>query len=92
MKFCAQPKFHAVIYTFPFAYRRTTVDPLYRLEHQQADRRKAASKKTVLTRLTELSDVHGKDDYSANSRLREGMRKRKRMDREREEEAKVWSP
>lgn len=65
------------------------VDPLYRLEHEQADKRRAASRKTVLTQLTELSDVHGRDDYSANARLRQGMRSRKRKDRKREDEAKV---
>lgn len=66
-----------------------SVDPLYRLEHQQDDKRRAASKKTALTRLTELSDTHGKDDYSANARLRKVMRERKKVDREREKETKV---
>lgn len=65
------------------------VDPLYRLEHEQADKRRAASRKTVLTRLTELSDAHGRDDYSANAALRQAMRSRKKKDQEREEEAKV---
>lgn len=65
------------------------VDPLYRLEHKQTDERRAASKNTALTRLTELSDAHSRDDYSANARLREGMRKRKKSDRQRDEEAKV---
>lgn len=67
----------------------TTVDPLYRLEHEQADKRRASSRKTVLTRLTELVDSHAQDDYSANARLRQTMRSRKKKDREREEEAKV---
>lgn len=65
------------------------VDPLYRLEHEQTDKRRAASRKTVLTRLTELADAHGQDDYSSNARLRQGMRKRKRKEREREDEATV---
>ncbi|CAN0411965.1 unnamed protein product, partial [Hapterophycus canaliculatus] len=65
------------------------VDPLYRLEHEQADKRRAASRKTVLTRLTELADSHASDDYSSNARLRQGMRARKRKEKEREEEATV---
>lgn len=69
----------------------STVDPLYRLEHDQADKRRAASRKTVLTQLTELADAHGQDDYSSNARLRKGMRSRKKKDRERIEEAKVSS-
>lgn len=68
------------------------VDPLYRLEHEQTDKRRAASRKTVLTQLTELADAHGQDDYSSNARLRQGMRKRKRKEREREEEATVSRP
>lgn len=65
------------------------MDPLYRLEHEQSDKRRAASRKTALTRLTELADAHGEDDYSSNARLRQGMRARKEKEREREEEAKV---
>lgn len=65
------------------------VDPLYRLEHEQADKRRAASRKTALTRLTELSDLHGRDDYSANAALRQGMRSRKKKDKERDDEARV---
>lgn len=68
------------------------VDPLYRLEHEQTDKRRAASRKTVLTQLTELADAHGQDDYSSNARLRQGMRVRKRKEREREEEATVSRP
>lgn len=66
-----------------------SVDPLYRLEHEQTDKRRAASRKTVLTRLTELADAHGEDDYSSNARLRQEMRARKKKEREREEEATV---
>lgn len=69
-----------------------SVDPLYRLEHEQTDKRRAASRKTVLTQLTELADAHGQDDYSSNARLRQGMRKRKKQEREREEEAMVRRP
>lgn len=65
------------------------VDPLYRLEHEQRDKRRAASRKTVLTRLTELADAHAQDDYSSNARLRQTMRARKKKEREREEEATV---
>ncbi|CAM9644527.1 unnamed protein product [Ectocarpus fasciculatus] len=65
------------------------VDPLYRLEHEQRDKRRAASRKTVLTRLTELADAHAQDDYSSNARLRQTMRARKKKEREREEEAKA---
>lgn len=65
------------------------VDPLYRLEHEQADKRRAASRKTALTRLTELSDLHGRDDYSANAALRQGMRSRKKKDKERDDEARA---
>ncbi|CAM9356082.1 unnamed protein product [Laminaria digitata] len=66
---------------------KLAVDPLYRLEHEQADKRRAASRKTVLTQLTELADSHAQDDYSSNARLRKSMRSRKKEEREREEEA-----
>eukprot|EP00752_Nemacystus_decipiens_P014669 g13065.t1 len=67
--------------------KKLAVDPLYRLEHEQSDKRRAASRKTVLTRLTELADAHGEDDYASNARLRQGMRARKKKERQREEEA-----
>ncbi|CAM9212454.1 unnamed protein product [Ectocarpus sp. 12 AP-2014] len=67
--------------------KQLAVDPLYRLEHEQRDKRRAASRKTVLTRLTELADAHAQDDYSSNARLRQTMRARKKKEREREEEA-----
>ena len=64
-------------------------DPLYRLEHEKDDKRRATSRKTVLTRLTELKDAQAKDDYSANAFLRQKMRVGKRKDREKKEESKV---
>eukprot|EP00903_Cladosiphon_okamuranus_P014822 g13727.t1 len=67
--------------------KKLAADPLYRLEHEQSDKRRAASRKTALTRLTELVDAHGEDDYASNARLRQGMRARKKKEREREEEA-----
>lgn len=82
----APPHFSGLFSTAGF---RFAVDPLYRLEHEQSDKRRAASRKTVLTRLTELADAHGEDDYASNARLRQGMRARKKKEREREEEATV---
>lgn len=67
----------------------SAADPLYRLEHEKDDVRRAASRKTVLTRLTELKDAQSKDDYSANAFLRQKMRVRKRKDREKEVESEV---
>ncbi|CAM9391943.1 unnamed protein product [Choristocarpus tenellus] len=68
---------------------KLAVDPLFRLEHEQEDKRRAATRKTALTRLTELSEAQWGDDYSANANLRRTMRSRRKTEKEREREAKA---
>ncbi|CAN0339420.1 unnamed protein product [Discosporangium mesarthrocarpum] len=69
-------------------------DPLYRLEHEQEDKRRAASRKTALTRLTELSEAQWGDDFMSNSNLRRAMRARRKLEKDRDRESEVggWVP
>eukprot|EP00163_Fabomonas_tropica_P012380 TRINITY_DN23656_c0_g1_i1.p1 TRINITY_DN23656_c0_g1~~TRINITY_DN23656_c0_g1_i1.p1 ORF type:complete len:315 (+),score=45.30 TRINITY_DN23656_c0_g1_i1:128-1072(+) len=53
-------------------------DPMYRLEHGEADKKRAADTRHVLTRLQEERDSRGKDDYATLSSLRRKFRNEKK--------------
>ena len=55
-------------------------DPMFRLQHNEEDRKRVLSDKEHIEALTELQDEHHKNDYDMNSLLRNKNRKRKRRD------------
>lgn len=55
-------------------------DPMFRLQHNEEDRKRVLSAKEHLEALTELQEEHHKNYYDVNSMLRSKNRKRKKRD------------
>jgi len=55
-------------------------DPMFRLQHNEEDRKRVLSAKEHLEALTELQDEHHKNYYDVNAMLRNKNRKRKKRD------------
>ncbi len=55
-------------------------DPMFRLQHNEEDRKRVLSAKEHIEALTELQDEHHKNYYDVNAMLRNKNRKRKKRD------------
>ncbi|KAJ3337624.1 hypothetical protein HDU93_000767 [Gonapodya sp. JEL0774] len=67
--------------------KKLATDPMYRLEHEQKDKKKVDDLRPVIEQLQDISDITWSDPYTLNSRLRRAHRAQRHLDAAMQKEA-----